>query len=495
MQIGNAITEKMVLDVVLQARDRGLFRSITDCGAGGLQLGRRRDGRAELGAVVDLDRAPLKYEGLSYTEIWISEAQERMVLAVPPEQWPELQGALRRARRSRRPTSASSSTPAGSTLRYHGEVVGDLSMDFLHEGRPAVVRTATFTPPARAARRAPRSRTTTRADLLAILGHVGRLQQGVDRPPVRPRGPGADGRQAAGRRRTTTGRATPRSSCRCAARRRGLAVACGINPRYGRLDPYAMAGCVIDEAVRNCVAVGADPDRIALLDNFCWGNTERPETLGSLVLAAQGVPRPGARLRHAVHLGQGQPEQRIHARRPEPGDPADAPDQRDGPGARRPPVRDDGPEGAGQPRSSWSGMTRLELGGSHWADRPGPARGAASPGSIPTLGRALFRAVHAAISGGLVRSCHDLSEGGLAVALAEMAIAGGLGAERLAPRRPLRRRRRRTTPSCSSPNRPRGSSSKSAPSTSDALADLFGGLPLGRLGEVAERPTAAARLA
>ena len=113
MQIGNAITEKMVLDVVLQARDRGLFRSITDCGAGGLQLGRRRDGRAELGAEVDLDRAPLKYEGLSYTEIWISEAQERMVLAVPPEKWPELQALCEpRRRRGDRPRP-SSSTPAG----------------------------------------------------------------------------------------------------------------------------------------------------------------------------------------------------------------------------------------------------------------------------------------------------------------------------------------------------------------------------------------------
>ena len=68
---------------------------------------------------------------------------------------------------------------------------------------------------------------------------------------------------------------------------RGLAISCGINPRYGRLDPYAMAACVIDEAVRNCVAVGADPGRIALLDNFCWGNTDRPETLGGIVLAAQ----------------------------------------------------------------------------------------------------------------------------------------------------------------------------------------------------------------
>jgi phosphoribosylformylglycinamidine synthase len=87
VQIGNAITEKMVQDVVLQARDRGLFRSITDCGAGGFSSAIGEMGAA-LGAEVELDRAPLKYEGLSYTEIWISEAQERMVLAVPPEHCP-----------------------------------------------------------------------------------------------------------------------------------------------------------------------------------------------------------------------------------------------------------------------------------------------------------------------------------------------------------------------------------------------------------------------
>ena len=94
VQIGNAIAEKMVLDVVLQARDRGLFRSITDCGAGGFSSAVGEMG-ADLGAEVDLDRAPLKYEGLSYTEIWISEAQERMVLAVPPENLPGPGRALR----------------------------------------------------------------------------------------------------------------------------------------------------------------------------------------------------------------------------------------------------------------------------------------------------------------------------------------------------------------------------------------------------------------
>ena len=112
VQIGNAITEKMVLDVIIQARDRHLFHSITDCGAGGFSSAVGEMG-AELGATVDLDRAPLKYQGLSYTEIWISEAQERMVLAVPPDNGrPSTNYA--RARGSRPPTWGSLSTRAGS---------------------------------------------------------------------------------------------------------------------------------------------------------------------------------------------------------------------------------------------------------------------------------------------------------------------------------------------------------------------------------------------
>src|SRR6185436_5765679 len=83
VQIGNAITEKKLLDVLLQARDRGLYHAVTDCGAGGFSSAVGEMGEA-IGADVHLDRAPLKYQGLSYTEIWISEAQERMVLAVPP---------------------------------------------------------------------------------------------------------------------------------------------------------------------------------------------------------------------------------------------------------------------------------------------------------------------------------------------------------------------------------------------------------------------------
>ncbi len=120
------------------------------------------------------------------------------------------------------------------------------------------------------------------------------------------------------------------------ASRRGLVIACGMNPHYGDFDTYHMAASAIDEAVRNCVAVGADPERIAMLDNFCWGNTDRPETLGSLGPSGAGLPRSGHRAGHAIHQRQGQLEQRISLcgrRRPAANDchSAVAVDQRFGP--------------------------------------------------------------------------------------------------------------------------------------------------------------------
>ncbi len=93
---------------------------------------------------------------------------------------------------------------------------------------------------------------------------------------------------------------------------RGVVISCGMNPAYGDFDPYHMAASAIDEAVRNAVAVGADPKRIAILDNFCWGNTDRPETLGTLVRAALACHDIGFGLANALHQRQGQPQQRVH---------------------------------------------------------------------------------------------------------------------------------------------------------------------------------------
>jgi phosphoribosylformylglycinamidine synthase subunit PurSL len=421
VQIGNAITEKMVLDVVLQARDRGLFRSITDCGAGGFSSAVGEMG-AELGAEVELDRAPLKYEGLSYTEIWISEAQERMVLAVPPENWPELQRLCE--------SEGVEATDLGQfvdtgrlTLKYHGQVVGDLSMHFLHDGRPAVVRKATYIPVEEVAIPMP-SDTDYTGDLLKILGTwdvcskewiVRQYDHEVQaRTVLKPLvGEFDDGPGDASVVQPVAGST------------RGLAIACGINPRYGLIDPYEMAGCVIDEAVRNCVAVGADPDRIAILDNFCWGNTERPETLGSLVRAAEGcrdvalaygtpfISGKDSLYNEYTHEGRSlaiPPTLLISAM-------GLVPDVRKC-------VTMDLKEAGNV--LLLVGTTRDELGGSHWAMVRG-LEGGFVPRVKQDEARPIFRAVHAAISRGLVRSCHDLSEGGLAVALAEMALAGGLG--------------------------------------------------------------------
>ena len=281
VQIGNAIEEKKALDVPLAARDRGLYHAVTDCGAGGFSSAVGEMGE-KIGAEVHLEKAPL-IEGLSYTEIWISEAQERMVVAVPEDRWPELHRLCESE--GVEATSIGRFVPTGRLrLSYNGTEVADLDMKFLHKGRPPVVRQAVY----EAAK--PQAIKLSACDdwtetLLAILASPNvaskewiirqydhEVQGGsVVKPLV---GIERDGPSDAAVLRPVLNS------------RRGVVIACGMNPRYGDFDPYHMAASAIDEAVRNCVAVGADPNRIAILDNFCWGDCEKPETLGSLVRAA-----------------------------------------------------------------------------------------------------------------------------------------------------------------------------------------------------------------
>ena len=174
---------------------------------------------------------------------------------------------------------------------------------------------------------------------------------------------------------------------------RGLAVGCGINPRYGKIDPYPMAACVIDEAIRNCVAVGADPARIALLDNFCWGNTERPETLGSLVLAAEAC--------HDMALAYGTPfisgKDSLYNEYTHEGRSLAIPPTLlisaigQVPDVRRCVTMDFKEPGN---HLLLLGMTRLELGGSLWADARSAGRGPRPPGRSRRWAGAV-RALHA----------------------------------------------------------------------------------------------------
>jgi phosphoribosylformylglycinamidine synthase len=205
-----------------------------------------------------------------------------------------------------------------------------------------------------------------------------------------------------------------------------------MNPHYGDFDTYHMAASAIDEAVRNCVAVGADPGRIAILDNFCWGNTDRPQTLGSLVRAAlachdsaialgtpfiSGKDSLNNEFRHIDAEGETRsisiPPSLLISAMGQIDDVARA-------------VTMDLKE-AGN-RIYIVGMTHDELGGSHFTVVH-QLRGGQVPRVDAPSAKRTFAAVHSAISAGFVRACHDLSEGGLAVAIAEMAFAGGLGAK------------------------------------------------------------------
>ncbi|MDB5350977.1 MAG: phosphoribosylformylglycinamidine synthase [Planctomycetota bacterium] len=426
VQIGNAITEKMVLDVLIQARDRGLYRSLTDCGAGGFSSAVGEMG-ATSGAEVDLEKAPLKYEGLSYTEIWISEAQERMVLAVPPEKWPELKALC--DSEDVEATDLGRFTDTGLlTLRYQGNLVAELSMDFLHEGRPKVTRKASYTPREPQTINLPRQGYDYSADLLKVLGHwdvaskewiIRQYDHEVQgRTVIKP---------LVGEHEDGPGDAVVIQPVR--GSNVGLSISCGINPRYGEHDPYAMAMLCVDEAIRNAVAVGADPDRIALLDNFCWGNPERPETLGSLVMAARGCHDAAIAYRTPFISGK---DSLYNEYDHEGRKLAIPPTLLISAIGRVPDVRKCVTMDLKEPGNLLYvlGGASNQFGGSVWAEVTGRKAGKiwADPHRAVSH-RAVYRALHSLMQRGLIRSCHDVSEGGPAAALAEMAMAGGLGVE------------------------------------------------------------------
>lgn len=426
VQIGNAVTEKMVLDVLLAARDRGLYSSITDCGAGGFSSAVGEMGE-HTGAEVWLDKAPLKYAGLSYAEIWISEAQERMVLAVPPANWEEFQ-ALCQSEDVEATVIGEFTETQRLVLKYQDTTVADLAMEFLHDGRPPVIRQAVYSAP-ESQSLTPPTKDQYDEDLKAILGSLNVcskewiirqydhevLAGSVIKPLV---GAASDGPSDA---------AVIRPDFQST---RGLVISCGMNPRLGDFDPYWMAASAIDEALRNCIAVGADPNRIAILDNFCWGNTDKPETLGSLVRAALACQDVAVALRTPFISGKDSLYNEFS--------------YVDKEGNRQtvaiPPsllisalgqIEDIELAITMDLKSAGNqlfliGATKEELGGSHWALVNG-LTGGQVPQVDLEMAPQIFAAMHGAIRSGWIRSCHDLSEGGLAVALAEMAFAGELG--------------------------------------------------------------------
>jgi phosphoribosylformylglycinamidine (FGAM) synthase-like enzyme/phosphoribosylformylglycinamidine (FGAM) synthase PurS component len=503
VQIGAPITEKKVADVIIQARDLQLYTAITDCGAGGFSSAIGEMG-AETGASVELEKAPLKYQGLTPWEIWLSEAQERMILAVPAE---KLDALLELCAIEEVEASIIGTFTADQRLivSYQGQVVANMDMHFLHEGRPARTLEAVWV----------KNRMNAEAGLgLAGLGLAGRglppplhidvnvkgasdtinevATLAVARPYVNAllsllshptiaskesvirrydhevqgatilkplvgkagNGPGDAAvlqpvqNVGAGLATTLSTSSQPTLSTSIPPQPpfdqsipaiAGIILSNGINPLYGNIDPYHMAINAVDEALRNLTAVGGDIERAFILDNFCWGNPTDPLQLGMLVRAVKGC--------HDAAIGYGAPF--ISGK--------DSLNNEYRSNGERVPVIptllisavsviDDASQtidmSLKQPGNLLYqiGVTCNELAGSHyteilresqssldWAGDTQFLTNTTVPHVDIKTARIIMKALGSAIRMGLIQSCHDLSEGGLALAAAEMSLASLLG--------------------------------------------------------------------
>ena len=411
VQIGNAIEQKKVLDVLLKARDMGLFTCLTDCGAGGLSSAVGEMGEL-IGALVELDKVPLKYAGLSYTEIWISEAQERMVLSVPTEHVADVL-ALCASENVEATVIGTFGTPQNELiLRYQTTQVGRISMEFLHHGLPMPTRKAVVEPTAAspAAPLAMRLKncpagTSVRDRLLAVLAHpnVASKHWIVRQYDHEVQGGSVVKPLAGPFQRGPSDAAVLRPKLDSW---RGIAIACGLAPYVA--DPYKMALAAIDEAVRNVVAVGADFSRIALLDNFCWPSVEDPQTMGTLVRACEACY--DAAREYGIPFISGKDS--LHNQ---------FTDSQTGQVIRIPSTLLISALAVLEDVRRCVTMDLKKPGGIL-----GMVRQAGTESELSDLAET-HRLLSRAIADGHVLACHDISDGGTLAAAAEMCIASGLG--------------------------------------------------------------------
>jgi len=415
VQIGDPITEKGLIDVIVRARDLRLYNDITDCGAGGLSSA-VGEMASSIGCDVELKKVKLKYPGLAP---W---AQERMVLAVAPEHLDALQELC--------DTFDTELTDIGEftgknrlVVRYNGNPVVDMDNEFLHEGIPQRVLNAVVTEPASMSRNeALRIDVDAKDTLIKLLSHPSiASKSSVIRIYDHEIQGGTVVKPLTGVEADAPSDATVLKPIGTKGMK-GIVLSNGINPEYGKRDAYRMALAVVDEAIRNAVAVGADPEHIAILDNFCWGDPKRPETLGSLVEAARGCHDAALLFRTPFISGKDSLNNEYLGT--------------DGQRHAIPPTLLISALGMMDNITKSITMDLKEAGNAiYLIGKFGPVFGgshfdATIEETIPQVSEItpqVYKALHNTINAGLVRSAHDLSEGGLAVAAAEMCIGGRLG--------------------------------------------------------------------
>ena len=429
VQIGDPITQKKMTDFLLRARDLCLYHSITDNGAGGLSSSVGEMAQESGGMELHLDRAPLKYPGLQPWEILLSEAQERMTVAVPPDKIDRFMELAEKM--GVEATVLGTFTASGYYhCLYQGKTVAYLPMEFVHNGVPQLELRAVWNPPSHDEPNFPEpddlgktlkgllSRYNVCSKEYVVRQYDHEVQGGSVVKPLT--GAQDDGPSDAAVLRPDLERFD------------GLVVAHGICPRYSDIDTYHMACCAVDEAVRNAIAVGGTLDFMAGLDNFCWCDPVQSEKtpdghykLAQLVRANRGL--------YDVCTAYGVP-------------------CISGKDSMKNDATIGGVKISIPPTLLYSVISRVEdvrLAVTMDAKRPGdlvyvlgttyPELGASEyfammgfiGNSVPQVrfeeARRRYKALSSAIRKGLVASCHDCSDGGLGVALAETAFSGGLG--------------------------------------------------------------------
>lgn len=433
VQIGDPITQRRMYDFLMRARDLGLYNAITDNGAGGLSSSVGEMAQDCGGCDMDLAKAPLKYDGLRPWEILVSEAQERMTLAVPPA---KLQAFMELAEEMNVEASdLGCFTDSGYLhVRYNDRIVTDLDMHFLHDGCPQMQLRAAWTQPhVCCGCETPHPKVADHQDFLqSMLGRLNicsreyvirqydhEVQGGsVIKPLVGARN---DGPADAAVIRPQLGSD------------KALVIANGICPKLSDLDTYWMMAGAIDEGVRNAVATGGDIRHMAGVDNFCWCDPVQSEKtpdgeykLAQLVRANQALAHYC--LAYGVPCISGKDSMK---------------NDYTGGGTKIsiPPtvlfsvmgvINDCNKTMTSDFKRPDEhvyvlGLTKNELGGSEYADALGIC------GAVPQVdavsARIRYERMHEAITTGLLSAAHDVSDGGLAVAVAEMALAGRIGAD------------------------------------------------------------------
>lgn len=471
VQIGNPIEEKKAADFVLAARDAGLIEFVTDCGAGGFSsaCGEMLE---ECGGVINLDSAPLKEPGLVSWEIFISESQERMVLAVKEESLPELQ-TLADLYETEMTVLGESDGSGILKVTHHGETVCELDCSKLHEAptrhlkanwtkRTAAVSSPKLDDPGK-----------TLQHLLADFAVVSR------EPIIREYDHEVQGNTVLKPLAGATGDAPQDAAViRIDGSKKLMAMGLSILPEWGKTDPYAMGAACVDECIRQLVLAGSNPDKIAILDNFCVGNPEDETELGALVETVKGIAAaaeaygapfvsgkdsfynyfetdegPVSIPTTILISGMGVVESIDHVR---------------GSSIRR----DDS-------ILAVVGATTPELGGSVFA-RQSDLENAEVPPTDFDSAMEIYRRFHKAAERGLILSGHDVSEGGLAVTLAEMGFSGKAGVEVDLAALPTNGEMDKASMLFGeSPSR---LVLEIAPENLEKVADLFEGVPFGAIG-------------